>query len=186
MGRSLPGRPADPPADQGCDPDADPVSVAKTICLRLLTARARSRAELAQALADRAVPEDAARHVLDRFVEVGLINDAEYARSFVTARHADRGLARREIARQLADRGIAADLVTEALAGIDDEQEDAAARRMAQRKLRSMAALGPDVKRRRLVALLARKGYPSSLCYRVARDLVAEVDDTVTASAEHA
>ena len=84
--------PAEPPAghpDPVADPDADPEVVAKAICLRLLTARARTRAELREALAARAVPEAASAKVLDRLTEVGLVDDSAFAASYVTSRHRD-------------------------------------------------------------------------------------------------
>ena len=43
------------------DLPGDPVSVARAICLRLLTDRQRTRAELATALRRKRVPDDAAR-----------------------------------------------------------------------------------------------------------------------------
>src|SRR5580765_8358900 len=76
--------------------DAEPIAVAKEICLRLLTERARSRHELATALRRKGVPDDAARAVLDRFGEVGLIDDATFAEQWVHSRHTgSRGLGKR-------------------------------------------------------------------------------------------
>src|SRR5207248_3069772 len=80
------------------DPDADPVAVAREVCLRLLSDRARTRRELAQALRRKGVPDDAANAVLERFDEVGLIDDAAFAGQWVRSRHSHRGLARRAIA----------------------------------------------------------------------------------------
>src|SRR4051794_27429154 len=89
-----------PPGDPEQHP-GDPEAVARAICLRLLTMRARSRGELADALAARDVPDDAATRVLDRFTEVGLIDDAALAASLAGAQHRDRGLARRAVAVKL-------------------------------------------------------------------------------------
>src|SRR3954471_23679171 len=106
-----------PPGDPEQHP-GDPDAVARAICLRLLTMRARSRAELADALAARDVPEDAATRVLDRFVEVGLIDEAALAASLAGAQHSERGLARRAVAMKLRQRGLA-DELDDALSGID-------------------------------------------------------------------
>lgn len=158
------GIPGDPEQDLG-----DPESVARAICLRLLTQRARSRAELAKALAKRDVPDDAATRVLDRFVEVGLIDDAALAAGFAQAQHRERGLARRAVAAKLRQRGLG-DQVDAALTEIDADDERARAAELVRKRLRSLGGLPPEVQARRLVALLARKGYSPGLAYAVVRE----------------
>src|SRR4051794_41875997 len=76
-------------------PDADPASVARTLILRKLTAAPRTRAQLADALARGGVPDDVADATLDRFEDLGLVDDAEFARQWARTRQAGRGLARR-------------------------------------------------------------------------------------------
>ena len=76
-----PSSTAPPPEDPVAKgPDADPESVARTILLDQLTGRARTRAELAEKMAKKHVPDDVAQRLLDRFTEVGLIDDAAFAR----------------------------------------------------------------------------------------------------------
>jgi regulatory protein len=184
-GRSRGRRPA-PLGDKqppGGDPEqhpGDPEAVARAICLRLLTQRARSRAELAAALAKREVPDDAAERVLDRYVEVGLIDDAALATTLAGAQHRKRGLARRAVAVKLRQRGLADELDL-ALAGIDGESERLRARELVERRQRALADLPPDIQARRLVGLLARKGYSSGLSYAVVREALA--DDAERAAA---
>ncbi|HKC28401.1 MAG TPA: regulatory protein RecX [Jatrophihabitans sp.] len=156
--------PGDPEQELG-----DPEAVARAICLRLLTQRARSRAELAAALAKRDVPDDAAKLVLDRFVEVGLIDDAALAASVAGAQHHERGLARRAVAAKLRERGLA-DQMDDALSGIDRDSERERARELVTKRRRALAGLPSDVQARRLVGLLARKGYPAGLAYGVVRE----------------
>ena len=158
-------------------PEADPVAIAREICLRLLTDRARTRQELAQALARRSVPDEAAAAVLDRFAEVGLIDDAAFAGQWVRSRHTYRGLGRRAIAVELRRKGVADGVAKEALAEVDEESEDRRARKLVDRKLRSMAVGTPDQRAtaaRRLVGMLARKGYGAGTAYRVVREALAE------------
>jgi regulatory protein len=159
--------PGDPEQDLG-----DPDSVARAICLRLLTQRARSRAELAKALAKRGVPDDAATRVLDRFAEVGLLDDAALAAGLAQAQHRERGLARRAVAAKLRERGLGEEVET-ALIGIDGDDERARAAQLVEKRLRSLAGLPPEVQARRLVGLLARKGYSSGLAYAVVRAAMA-------------
>ena len=70
----------EPPPDPVADgPDADSESVARTILLDALTGQARSRQELRQKLAKKDVPDDLAERLLDRFTEVGLVDDEAFA-----------------------------------------------------------------------------------------------------------
>jgi regulatory protein len=156
------------------DEPGDPESVARTICLQALTQRARTRAELAALLIRRGVPSAAARTVLDRFVEVGLIDDSALAESFAAAAHGERGLSRRAVAAKLRQRGIDESDIEAATAQIDASSEYAAARALAEKRRRSLSGLDRAVQARRLVALLARRGYGPSLAYRVTRDVLAE------------
>lgn len=160
--------PGDPEQDLG-----DPENVARAICLRLLTHRARSRAELAAALTRRGVPDDAAAVVLDRFVEVGLIDDAALAAGLAESQHRERGLARRAVAAKLRQRGLD-EQVDAALGGIGTEDERARAAELVRKRLGSLTGLAPEVRARRLVSLLARKGYSPGLAYAVVREALAD------------
>lgn len=169
-GRGGLGRPAQ------LDPAVDPVAAAKDICLRLLTDRSRTRLELAQALSRRGVPEHAAETVLSRFDEVGLIDDAAFAGRWVRSRHTHRGLARRAIAAELRRKGVDDDVAGEALALVDPVAEERRARELVDRKLRTIAVETPEqraVAARRLVGMLARKGYGGSVAYRAVREALA-------------
>jgi regulatory protein len=170
-------RPAAEPPGSGSaavDAEPDPESVARAIALRLLSAAPRSRAQLEEALARRGVPEDVAERLVDRFTEVGLVDDAAYAELLVRSRHDERGLARRALAHELRAKGIDPDVAQEALAGIDDADELAAARALVRRRAAATAGLPPDRRRRRLAAMLARKGYGPAVAIRVVDELLGE------------
>jgi regulatory protein len=155
------------------NPEADPVQVARSIALRQLTMGPRSRAQLAQAMAKRDVPLEAAEAVLDRFEELGLIDDAELAHMIVRSRHATKGVARRALAQELRTKGIAQIHAEDALEGLTDDMEEQSARELVRRKLRSMSSVAPDVQARRLIGMLARKGYPSGMVMSVVRSELA-------------
>jgi regulatory protein len=154
-------------------PEADPYSVARGIVLRQLTMAPRSRAQLAQKLADRGTPVDVAGRVLDRMAEVGLVDDVAFADGWVRSRTATRGLSRRALAHELRDKGIDDETAASALQQVDDEDELAMARDLVARRLPSVRGLPPDKQVNRLVGMLARKGYSSGLAFRVVRDAVA-------------
>lgn len=149
--------------------DAEVAAYAREILVRKLTDRAHSRADLAQALAQKQVPAEVAEAVLDKFEAAGLINDEEFARSWVQARQRGKGLAQKALAMELRRKGIDEDVAREALAELDPEAEREAAHRLVQKKLRSMGGLDKQIQIRRLTGLLARKGYPSHVAFDVVR-----------------
>ncbi|MEV6156706.1 recombination regulator RecX [Nonomuraea sp. NPDC052129] len=154
----------------GAAPNADPESVARAICLRLLTMAPKTRAQLAEALRKRDVPDEAAEAVLDRFSELGLINDEAFAEAWVDSRHHGRGLAKRALAAELRHRGVDSETVNEAVDRLEPDQELETARRLVERKLSSTRGLDPQVRTRRLAGMLARKGYAPGLAFRVIRE----------------
>ena len=153
--------------------------MARQILLRRLTDQPRSRAELAKALAKRRVPDDVATRVLDRFTEVGLIDDAAFARSWVESRQRGRGLARRALAHELRTKGVDRETARDALAALDPDDEREAARRLVRRKLPSLARQQRVVAQRRLVGMLARKGYSAGLAVAVVQEELAAERDAV-------
>ncbi|WP_396710002.1 recombination regulator RecX [Microbispora sp. H11081] len=153
-------------------PPADPEAVARAICLRLLTMAPKTRAQLADALRKRDVPEEAANAVLERFSEVGLIDDEAFAAAWVSSRHAGRGLAGRALAQELRRRGVAEETVKDAVGRLDPDEETETARRLVERKLAATRGVEPQARMRRLVGMLARKGYSPGLAFRVVREAI--------------
>jgi regulatory protein len=151
------------------DPLADPEAVARQICLRLLTAAPRTRAQLAAALQRSGVPDEAAEVVLGRFADVQLIDDGMFARAWVDSRHRGRGLARRALAAELRQRGVSTEDIRSAVDQLDPQDEEATARELVERRLASTRNLPAPARIRRLMGMLARKGYPQGLAYRVVR-----------------
>lgn len=156
--------------------DLDPAQRARDICLRLLGVRARSRAELADALRRRGIPDGTAEAVLGRFDEVGLIDDAAFAEAMVQSGHRHRGLGRRALAAELRRKGIDDELTRAAVAAVDPADEERRARELVRRRLRTSDAGDAHTQLRRLVGMLARKGYPEGLAFRVARDELRAAD----------
>ncbi|MFC3995441.1 regulatory protein RecX [Nocardiopsis sediminis] len=148
----------------------DPEAKARGICLNMLTAAPRTRAQLARALERRGIDPEVADSVLGRFSEAGLIDDAAFAGAWVDSRHAGRGLGRRALAAELRSRGVDDDIVRDAVDDITPGQEEDTARRLARRKLDSTRGHAPEVRVRRALGMLARKGYAAGLAYRVVRE----------------
>jgi regulatory protein len=154
------------------DAEPDPESVARSIALRMLTGAPRSRKQLADAMARKGVPDEVADRVLDRFTEVGLVDDAAYAELLVRTRHEERGLARRALAMELRRKGVTDDDARAALETLDDDSEEAAARALLERRWRRGPAVDQVAQSRRMLGMLARRGYPSGLASRLVREMV--------------
>src|SRR5947209_12245138 len=157
------------------DPEArDPEAWARQICLRLLTISPRTRAQLAQAMHRGGVPDESAEAVLNRFTDAGLIDDAAFARAWVESRHHSRGLSKRSLSAELRRHGVDNDEIREAIDVLDPEQEVATARRLAERKLASSRGRPPEARTRQAAGMLARKGYPPGLAFRLIREVLQE------------
>lgn len=166
-----------PPDEQWLGPEADPESVGRKVLLDQLTGQARSRAELAAKLARKRVPPEVAETLLDRFEDVGLVDDAAFARDWVESRQASRGLARRALTVELQRKGVASEVIAEAVSEVSADDEDAAARDLVRRRLRSLSRYDDATVVRRLTGMLARKGYPPSVVFRVVREEVAAAEE---------
>ncbi len=165
-------------ADPGLDrSDEEWRSEARAILLRQLALGPRSRHQLDRKLAERDIPSSVASALLDRFEEVQLIDDAEFARMWVRTRTAAKALSRSSIRRELAEKGIDPDLAEDALLQISDEDEHDQARDAVRRKLRGSVDLSDravrDKEVRRLVGILLRKGYSPGAAFTIVKDVIA-------------
>lgn len=155
---------------------SDPENVARIMVLRRLDAAPRTRAELERHLAQRGIPDDVACAVLDRFTEVGLVDDRAYARGWVTSRHGTRGLGRRAVAQELRRKGVDEEIIAEALEPIDPDQERARAREIALSRYPQVIGLPYATQARRLIGALTRRGYDAGVSSAVVREILASAD----------
>jgi regulatory protein len=158
------------PQSGGDRPADDPVQRAKDICLRLLQSRPRTRAELQQALGRKGIDAEVAERVLGRLHEVGLVDDKAFAEVLVRSRHTYDGLGRRAIAAELHRKGVDESVTAEAMGAVDYGTEEERARQLVRKKLRTLTGTDDTAKARRLVGMLARKGYTQGMSFRVVRD----------------
>jgi regulatory protein len=148
----------------------DPEALGRQICLRLLTVAPRTRAQLADAMHRRGVSEQVADAILDRLTDAGLIDDAAFAKAWVESRHHARGLSKRSLSAELRRRGVDDDDISEAVETLDPEQEIDTARELVARKLRGTRGQPAEARTRRIASMLARKGYPPGLAFRLIRE----------------
>jgi regulatory protein len=147
---------------------------AKNILTYHLGRQMQTRSQLADRLRKKEIPDDIAQAALDRFEELHLLDDAGYAETFVRSRHSERGLAKRALGYELRKRGIDDETAAEALSTLDEDQEATTARGLVDSRLRATRGLDPQVRTRRLVGMLARKGYSGSIAFRVVKEALAE------------
>jgi regulatory protein len=148
----------------------DPEARARQVCLRLLTLAPRTRAQLADALRKRGIPDTVAAGVLDTYADVGLIDDAAFARAWVESRHYSRGLAGRALAAELKQRGVDSGEIRDAIEELGPDAEVATARKLVAQQLAGTRGQPAQARTRRLAGMLARKGYPPGLAFRVIRE----------------
>ncbi|HYB37097.1 MAG TPA: recombination regulator RecX [Mycobacterium sp.] len=141
---------------------------ARALCLRLLTTRSRTRAELSGQLARRGYPDDIRDRVLDRLAAVGLVDDTDFAEQWVRSRRANAEKSKRALAAELHTKGVDNDVITAVLDGIKPAAERDRAEQLVRARLRR-ETLDDDGARvsRRLVAMLARRGYSPTMAYDV-------------------
>jgi regulatory protein len=135
---------------------------ARNVLLHQLARSAKSTSQLRKILEQREIPSEIAEKVLERFTEVGLIDDAAYAETIVNSRRNYKGLAKSAIKRELNEKGVSQELVEEAISVITAEDDFESAKQLAIRRYRQMAHLERDVRTRRLAGYLQRKGYGST------------------------
>ncbi|WP_062465047.1 regulatory protein RecX [Demequina soli] len=174
--------PYDPPAGRrrsrraSAGEDAPPPPVtdpekAREIALGILTRASRSASQLRDALVAKRVEPGLAGEIVARYEEVGLVDDAALAATIVRTRHSERGQSRRAIRQELARKGFDEDAIGAALGQIDDDEERERAAALARRRWDQLAAHPEDVRTRRVVAMLGRKGYAPSVAFALVKDL---------------
>jgi regulatory protein len=144
--------------------------------LNMLAFRARSSAELARSLVRKGEPREQVEAAIGRLQEQGLLDDAAFAQSFTRAKVLGAQQSRRRVQQDLARRGVAREVTDAAIATVfDEEQVDQReiVELAARKKLRTLKQVDPVVRRRRLYAFLARRGYDSEDIRR-AMDAVGE------------
>lgn len=151
--------------------DVDPAERAREIALRLLQHSPRSAAQLREGLVKREVDEQLADHLIERYREVGLIDDTALAAQVARTRHRERGQSRRAVSMELRRKGFEAADIEGALEQIDDESEREAARALAYKRWQRLADLPCEIRSRRIVAMLGRKGYSPGLAFALVREL---------------
>ena len=130
--------------------------------LNMLAFRARSSAELARLLVRKGEPKELVDRAVARLQEQGLLDDAAFAQSFTRAKVLGAQQSKRRVQQDLARKGVARAVTDAAIATVFEEEgvdQREVVEQAARKKLRSLGKVDPTVRRRRLYAFLARRGY---------------------------
>jgi regulatory protein len=147
---------------------------ARNIVLRLLERGPKSSSELALALEKHEIPTEIARHVIQRFSDVELIDDSAYAQQLADASRRTSGLARYMVKRKLADKGLDQEIIDRVASEISDEDELLVATELAIKRRGQLSKLAPEVRDRRLIGFLQRRGFGSGVVFAAIREAEAQ------------
>ena len=157
--------------------ETDPYTRAKTIVYNQLAYSAKTRGQLRKKLQTEGFEAELIEPLLDKFEAAKLIDDAEYAQTFVAQKSRTKKLSRAALRRELAERGVRGEEAENALAQRTDEQEREDAAELVRKKLRPGMDLSDRAEKdkvtRRLLGVLARRGYSSSVSMSVIREELA-------------
>jgi regulatory protein len=147
--------------------------------LKLLAFRARSVAELRRQLLRKGEPAPDVDAAIARLQDQKYLDDADFARQFARTKLIAAGTSRRRIVQELARRGVTRELANQAISELresDGIDPDAALRRVAEKKWKTLSRLDDFTRRRRLYAFLARRGFDVDEIKTVMKTLGAELD----------
>lgn len=136
---------------------------AREAALRLIERTRRTRSDLERRLRDKGFDPADVEQVLDRLAAVGLVDDIEFARAFLAGRWGRRAAGWRRLEQELRQRGVSSDDIVAARARLEAQQgpadEIAMAQRVIEQTARRYAGLDPYERKRKLWALLSRRGF---------------------------
>jgi len=153
------GRPVDAEVHERLTAAADAEGAFRTL-LRALERRSFARADLGRRLARNGHPAPAVGAALERATALCLLDDAAFARNYAQTRAA-RGRGPSRITRDLLAMGVERSYIDRALAAEWPEGSDRAAvpLALASKRVAQLADLPRPVRRRRVLAYLARRGF---------------------------
>jgi regulatory protein len=136
---------------------------ARNVLLYQLARSAKSAHQLRQILEKREIDSEIAEAVIQRFIEVGLIDDKLFAETIVNSRRKFKGSSKSVIKRELVEKGVGSELIEDVVSEITAADELATATELAIKRIPRLATLERDVRQRRLFGYLSRKGYGSNV-----------------------
>jgi regulatory protein len=143
--------------------------------LKLIERSSKSSGQLRTALLEKEFPVQLVDQMIDRFIEVGLIDDMALAKDLTEVAVSRKSKAKSVISRELRAKNFPQEAIDAAISEIDSEAELEVAKKLAESRYRQLLKLEPEVRTRRLSSYLMRKGYSSSVVWTAVRHASGEV-----------
>lgn len=147
---------------------------AREAALAYLGHSPRTVREVSDRLREKGFTEDASADAVTWLVSIGYLDDAAFARTWAERRHPAKHASRSRLRQELRRKGVGDDEITEALEPIDEDSERQQAAALIARRLPSTRGLPVATRTQRMLGMLARRGYPTSLALAVIREALAE------------
>lgn len=133
---------------------------AKNTAYRYLAIRPRSKSEIEKKLCNKEFSSSVVESVIDHLVHLGYVDDRKFACQWAASRARLRGYGRNRIEQELRQKGVDRETIREALnEAVPPKDEQETARKIAEKKLRTMNSVEPEARKRRLAGFLERKGF---------------------------
>jgi regulatory protein len=143
---------------------------ARNIVLKLLERGPKSSSQLREALIKAEIPTEIAEQLLIRFREVDLVDDDQVARNLAESNRRVRGLGKAMVRRKLSDKGIEPEIIERVVAELTPEDELELAINIATKRYLQLRSLEPEVRQRRLLGFLQRRGFAPGVAFEAIRE----------------
>jgi regulatory protein len=149
-------------------PRPRPKGTALQYAVKLLAVKPYSEQKLREKLAARQFTAEEISTAVSRLISERLLNDRRFAEDFIRARLNSRPRAGILLVRDLLQRGITKKLAQEVVAELAPKSNDVeVARDLLRRKAGQYGSLDDETRRRRLMSLLARRGFSYDIIDKV-------------------
>lgn len=145
---------------------------AKKTAMNMLAMRDHASIELRDKLLKRDFVPEAVEALIVKLQQSKLLDDEEFAHRYVRAHRERRKLSRSALKRELSKKGVSPETISIAVDEVDGEED--LARQVAEKKAASSRGLDYEVRQRRILGMLARRGFSSSVCLKVTREVLTE------------
>ncbi|WP_338113786.1 regulatory protein RecX [Paenibacillus aquistagni] len=155
---------------------ADEKNKAYVHSLKYLQRKPRTRVELFRYLSQKGYEAEIIENVLDQLEQEWLVNDASYAEAWLSQRVFRHHKGRRLVQQELKQKGVHAAHIVKALEGLDPEEELESAIAAARKKWRQTSG-EHYLRKQKVAAFLARRGYPNGIARQAAQQAATEEQD---------
>ncbi len=146
--------------------------------LRYLGQRDHSEFEISQKLRQRGYTGDEVADVIKRLHSADLLDDVSYARQAASSLFENRGSSFREVRLRLEAKGVSQADIESALEQLEPADDMSRVRRLVARRSPQLMHLETEVRTRRLLSYLGRRGFPSGISYRAIKEWEEDLDNS--------